>query len=78
MEEILAKVKEILNSRHDDVDYDKETTLVDDGILDSLDIVTIIAELSDEFDIDIPPQEIIEANFNSAQGLANMVKRLDA
>lgn len=77
MDEVLEKVIEILNSRHDDVDYLTETRLVDDGILDSLDIVTIIAELSDEFDIEIPPQEIIEDNFNSAQGLANMVKRLD-
>ena len=78
MDEVLEKVIEILKSRHDDVDYLTENQLVDGGILDSLDIVTIIAELSDEFDIEIPPQEIIEDNFNSAQGLANMVKRLDA
>lgn len=78
MDEILEKVIEILNTRHDDVDYLTEDQLVDGGILDSLDIVTVIAMLSDEFDIEIPPQEIIEANFNSAKGLADMVKRLDA
>ena len=50
MEEIL----DILNGLGLDADFEHCTTLIDDGILESLDIVTIIAELSDAFDITIP------------------------
>ena len=72
MEELL----EVLNDIKDDVDYETCTTLIDDGILDSLTITGIIALLSMEFDITIPYEEIIEDNFNSIAGLAGMVERL--
>jgi len=72
----MEKVLEILQELHPEVDFETCTTLIDDSILDSLDIVTIISELSSEFDIEIPPHEIIPANFNSAQALYEMVKRL--
>ena len=48
----------------------------DSGILDSLTITGIIATLTMEFGITIPYEEIIEENFNSIQGLAAMVERL--
>ncbi len=72
MEEILNILKEL----HPEVNFEECTTLIDDQILDSLDIVTIIAELSSTFDIDIPPQEIVATNFNSAKALYSMVERL--
>ena len=55
MDEIL----EILNGLGLDADFENCTALVDDGILESLDIVTIIAELSDAFDITIPARDIV-------------------
>ncbi len=72
MDEIL----EILNGLGLDVDFDHCTTLIDDGILESLDIVTVIAELSDAFDITIPARDIVPENFNSAEAMLNMVNRL--
>lgn len=66
----------ILKDLHDDVNYETEDKLIDNKILDSLDIVTLISELSDEFGIDIPPQEIVAENFNSAKALYAMVERL--
>ena len=72
----MEKIIEILTELHPEVDFDTCTTLIDDQILDSLDIVTIISELSSEFDIEIPPQEIIAENFNSAKALYEMVERL--
>lgn len=72
MEEIL----DILNGLGLDVDFEHCTTLIDDGILESLDIVTVIAELSDAFDITIPAREIVPENFNSAEAMLNMVNRL--
>ena len=72
MDEIL----EILDGRGLDADFENCTTLVDDGILESLDIVTIIAELSDAFDITIPARDIVPENFNSAEAMLSMVNRL--
>ena len=72
MDEIL----EILDGLGLDADFESCTTLVDDGILESLDIVTIIAELSDAFDITIPAREIVPENFNSAEAMLGMVNRL--
>ncbi len=73
----MERVIEILEDLHPEVDFETCTTLIDDEILDSFDIVTVISELSDEFDITIPPQEIIPENFNSAKALYAMVKRLE-
>lgn len=72
MDEIL----EILNGLGLGADFEHCTSLVDDGILASLDIVSIIAELSDVFDITIPARDIVPENFNSAEAMLNMVNRL--
>ena len=76
MDSTKEKVLNILTDLHDDLDYSSITTLIDDHYLDSLDIVTLISELSDEFDIVIPPQEIVEKNFNSLDALCAMVEKL--
>ena len=73
----MEKLLEILNELHEDVDFGAETALVDDGILDSLDIVTLITEIDSEFDVRIPPEEIIPENFNSAKALFALVSKLD-
>ena len=72
MDEIL----EILEELNLDADVATCETLVDDGILSRLDLVTIIAELSDRFDITIPAREIRNENFNSAAAMNEMVERL--
>ena len=72
MDEIL----EILEGINPDIDFETCDTLVDDGILASLDIVSVIAELSDAFDITIPARDIVPENFNSAEAMLNMVNRL--
>jgi acyl carrier protein len=73
MEELL----EILNDMHPDVDFETATNLVDDRILDSLDIVSLISEIDDQFDVVIPPEEIVPENFNSAEALYELICRLD-
>ena len=73
MEELL----DILNEINPDIDYERETALVDDRLLDSLDIVTLISEINDRFDIAIPAEEIVPANFNSAEALYKLICRLD-
>ena len=66
----------ILTELHPDVDFDTCTTLIDDKILDSFDIISVISEINEEFDVVIPAEEIIPENFNSAQALFDLVTRL--
>lgn len=66
----------ILEDLHPDVDFESCTTLIDDGIIDSFDIVSIISEINDVFDVIIPPEEITPENFNSAQALYELIERL--
>ena len=77
MSETLSTIIEILQDLHEDVDFESETRLVDGKILDSFDIVTLISELSNEFDVTIPADKISPENFNSAQALANMIEELE-
>ena len=73
MEELLN----ILNELHEDVDFEITDGLIEDGILDSLDIVTLVTEISARLDVSIPPEEIIPENFNSAEALCDLICRLE-
>ena len=72
----MNKVIEILMDLDDSIDYEKEQALIDDHILDSFGVITLVSELEDAFDISIEEGEMIPENFNSAQAIWNMVKRL--
>ena len=74
----MDEVIEVLEDIKDDVDYETCTTLIDDHIFDSFDILQLISALNDTFDISIPASEIIPENFNSAKALWEMVQRLQA
>ena len=58
------------------VDFESETALVDDEILDSLDIISIISEISDEYDVTVSPEEIVPENFNSAEAIYSLIQEL--
>lgn len=73
----MEKLIEILEGLHPDVDFSDNDSLIDDGILDSLDIVTLITEINAEFDVTIPAEEIIPENFNSAKALMALITKLD-
>lgn len=70
------KIKEILEELRPDVDFEKETRLVSDGILESFDMMTLLAELSDEFDIEIEPKNLISNNFDSLNVMTNFIEKL--
>ena len=69
-------ILEILDGIVEDVDFETCTTLIDDGLLSSLDIIQLIGALNDEFDLSIPATEIIPENFNSVAAMEAMVTRL--
>lgn len=66
----------ILQDLHGDIDFKTHCRLIDDKILDSFDIIALITEINEEFDIAIPAEEIIPENFNSAKALYEMIVRL--
>jgi len=70
------QIIDILSEIVDDVDLDTCATLIDDGILSSLDIIQLIGALNDEFDISIPATQIVPENFNSVDAMVAMVERL--
>ncbi|MGI6071942.1 MAG: acyl carrier protein [Lachnospiraceae bacterium] len=67
---------DILRGLHPEVDFETEDALIDDKILDSFDVVTIVAEVNAEYDVSIPAQELIPENFNSAVSIWNLIERL--
>lgn len=70
------QIIEILEDIQPEADYETYQTLIDDHILTSLDVLSLVAELEDEFDVTIPTVEIIPSNFNSVDAIAAMVERL--
>ena len=70
------QIIEILEDIQPEADYETCQTLIDDHILTSLDVLSLVAELEDEFDVTIPSVEIIPSNFNSVDAIAAMVERL--
>ncbi len=73
----MEKLLEILADLHPEVDFENTVDLVDDGILDSLDIVSLVAQIDAEFGVTIPAEEIIPENFNSAEELFALITKLD-
>ena len=72
----MEKLLEILDDLHPDVDFETEEHLIDNKILDSFDIVTLVAEIDAEYDVAIPAEELIPENFNSAKALYALVEKL--
>lgn len=72
----MKELLEILETCCPDIDFEHETALIDDGILTSLDIVMIVGELNDAYDISITVDELEPENFNSAEAILALVERL--
>ena len=72
----MDKLLELLKGIRPDVDFETQTALIDDGILDSFDVVSIISELDDEFGVQIRIAELDTDNFNSLQSIWNLVQKL--
>lgn len=64
---------DILTSLHPDVDFETCDTLIDDGVLDSFDIVTLITEITEQFDVEISAEDIVPENFNSMKALSALI-----
>ena len=71
----MKKLMEILMELDDSIDWENETALIDERILDSFGVISLISELEEQFDIEIEASEIIQ-NLNSADAMWKMIQRL--
>jgi len=67
---------EILTELHEDIDFTTAESLFDNKIIDSFDVVTIVGEIYQRFDITVSAEHIIPENFNSAKALWNLIQKL--
>lgn len=74
MKRLLAVLREV----NEDVDFEGEQALVDDGLIDSLDITALIAALHETYGVRIKPPDIVPENFNSAGAILAMLRRYQA
>lgn len=72
----MDKLIEILEDIKPDVDYENCENLIDGHYLDSLSIISLVAEIEDEFDVTVPAVEIVPKNFNSVEAMWSMIERL--
>jgi len=72
MEELL----EVLNDIDDSIEWEKEEALIDNHIIDSFGVISLVSELEDTFDIELDASEIIPANFNTVDAMWKMIERL--
>ena len=72
----MDKLLEILQGIRPDVDFENETELIDEGILDSFDVVSIISEIDDVFGVQIRINELEPENFNSAETIWSLIQKM--
>ncbi|MBR6257176.1 MAG: acyl carrier protein [Lachnospiraceae bacterium] len=72
MDELLS----IMSGIRDDIDFTKETKLIDDELLDSFDIISIVSEVNEHFGVEINVDDLLPENFNSAEALYALIKKM--
>lgn len=72
----MDKLMEILTGLRPDIDFDAADQLVDGGVLDSFDIISLVGEVNDAFDVEITVEHLQPENFNSAKAMMALIRRL--
>lgn len=72
----MEELKELLEGIRPDIDFEAEDKLIDNGILDSIDIIGIVTEINDTFDVDINVQYLLPENFNSMKAIYALIQKL--
>jgi acyl carrier protein len=75
-EKMMEELMELLEALKPEIDFETEKELIDDGLLESFDMITLIAEIEDQFGVEIPAEEIVPENFNSAEEIWSLITRV--
>lgn len=69
------QIIEILTEICPGIDFEQENALIDDGLIDSLDIVAVVTELMDTFDVQLGVDDLTPENFNSVEAICQLIER---
>lgn len=72
----MEELMELLTALKPEIDFEVEQELIDEGLLDSFDVITLIAEIEDQFGIEVPAEEIIPENFNCAESIWRLLEQI--
>ncbi|MEE1026251.1 MAG: acyl carrier protein [Acutalibacteraceae bacterium] len=72
----MNELKKMLSEKYPNIDFEKEKNLVSSGILDSIEVVSIIAEIEDLFDISVTMEYIQPSYFESVETMWEMIEEL--
>ena len=72
---VREQIIEILTEICPGVDFEQETSLIDDGLIDSLDIVAVVTDLMDTFDVQLGVDDLTPENFNSVDAICQLIER---
>ena len=70
------QIMKILKGVRSDVDFENETALIDNGVLDSFDIISIVGELNDAFGVEINVDDLLPENFNNVAAMVELIGKL--
>ena len=76
MSEVMLKILEVMKEIKPEMDFEGKTSLVDDGLFDSFEVIQFIAEITDVLDVDIPVEAIVPENFNSLESIEKLITSL--
>ena len=68
------QIIEILSEICPGIDFETETALIDDGLIDSLDIVAVVTELMEAFDVELGVDDLTPENFNSVEAIEELIE----
>ncbi len=72
----MEELYKILTELRPDINFDEKKALIDDGILDSFDIVALVGEIGETFDVQVGVEDLIPENFNTVEAIWELINRL--
>jgi acyl carrier protein len=72
----MEQLMELLEGIRPDIDFANEKSLVTDRLLESFDIINLVSEIDDEFDVKIKPADLVPENFDSVEAMWALIQRL--
>ncbi|MCR5251732.1 MAG: acyl carrier protein [Lachnospiraceae bacterium] len=72
----MNELLEILKGVRPDIDFEKETALIDNEILDSFDVISIVSEVNEAFGVEINMEDLLPENFNSAEAIYALILKM--
>ena len=73
---VKEELLEILEELHPDIEFNQEEQLIDDKLLDSFDVVTLVTEIGSAFDVELTAADMVPENFNSVDAMVAMIERM--